>query len=122
MHHTTRAYILPIISGTILSLFGFISVLMFVDPFNAGTIPHIFFYLSLFLTATGIFTLIGIQLRKRFMPGILVEQLRVSSRQAVLAAILLSGLLLLQVNNLLLWWVALTLILFIITIEIFFNA
>lgn len=121
MHHTTRTYILPIIAGTLISLFALGSVVWFVDPYTAGPIPHLFLHLTLFLTLLGAFTLAGIQVRKKFVPGILVEQLRISFRQAILLSILAVGLLLLQSFDLLFWWVALTLILFIITLEIFFN-
>lgn len=121
MHHTTRAYILPILAGTLLSLLALCSIIWFTDPYTSGYTPHLFLYITTFLTATGVFTLLGIQLRKKFIPGILVEQLRVSFRQALLIAILLIGLLILQAAGLMLWWVALTLMLFIITVELFFN-
>jgi hypothetical protein len=122
MHHTTRTYLIPISIGTILSLAGLFSVLWSVDPFTSGAIGHFFFYLTLFLSLAGLFTIAGITLRKRFSPGMYTEQLRMSSRQAILLAILIIALLILQVSGLLLWWVALTLILFIITLEIFLNA
>ena len=122
MHHTTKTYILPLAAGTILSFAAFLSVLWFVDPFASGLSAHVFFYLTLFLTAVGGFALVGIALRKRFVPGIMTEQFAVSLRQAILLAALVSTLLALQANNILYWWVAITLVLFIITVEIFFNA
>lgn len=121
IHHTTRTYILPLIVGTILSLAAFLSVLWFIDPFSGGVSAHFFFYLTLFLTTVGAFTLLGILLRKKFSPAILSEQLALSLRQAVLLALLLSGFLILRVNHLLFWWVGVILILFIITVEVFFN-
>lgn len=122
MHHTTRTYLIPISLGTILSLAALISVLWSVDPFTSGTLGHLFFYLTLFLTLCGIITIIGITLRKRFSPGMYTEQLRISARQAILLSLLIIALLILQVFGLLLWWVGLTLVLFIITVEIFLNA
>jgi hypothetical protein len=122
MHHTTRAYILPLVFGTLLSLAAFCSVLWFVDPFTSGVLAHIFFYLTLFLAAVGVFALIGIALRKKFVPGMLSDQFAVSMRQAVLLSALVSALLILQANNILFWWVGITLVLFIVTVEIFFNA
>lgn len=121
MHHTTRTYLIPISIGTLLSLAGLISVLMSVDPFTSGLMGHIFFYITLFISLCGLITIGGITVRKRFAPGMYTEQLRVSARQAVLLAILMVSLLILQVFGLLLWWVALTLILFIITVEIFLT-
>ncbi len=122
MHHTTRAYILPIVAGTVVGVAAFISILWSVDPFTSGVIPHLFFYLTLFLASGGIFTLLGIWLRKRWIPGVLIKQLQVSSRQALLLSLLITGLVLLQSANLLHWWVGITLVLFIITVEIFFNS
>ncbi len=122
MHHTTRTYLIPISIGTLLSLAAFASVLWSVDPFTSGAIGHLFFYLTLFLSLCGLMTIVGISFRKRYTPGMYIEQLRVSARQAVLLSILIVALLVLQVFSLLLWWVGLTLVLFIITVEIFLNA
>ena len=122
MHNTIRTYLILISIGSILSLAGFISVLIAVDPFTSGLLGHIFFYLTLFLSLSGVITLIGLIIRKRFSPGIYSEQIRISSRQAILLSILILSLLILQTFGLLLWWVGITLILFIITLEIFFNA
>lgn len=122
MHHTTRTYLIPITIGTLLSLAAFASVLWSVDPFTSGVIGHLFFYLTLFLSLCGLITIAGISFRKRYTPGMYIEQLRLSARQAVLLSVLIVALLVLQVFGLLLWWVGLTLVLFIITLEIFLNA
>ena len=122
MHHTTRTYLIPISIGTILSLAGLVSVIISIDPFTSGILGHSFFYITLFLSLCGIITIAGITLRKKVSPGMYTEQLRISSRQAILLSILIVGLLILQVFGLLLWWVGLTLILFIIAVEIFLNA
>lgn len=122
MHHTTRNYLIPISIGTGLSVAAFISVIWFVDPFNSGLLQHFFFYLTLFLACLGVFTLSGILLRKKLAPAMFAEQLSNSFRQGVLLSVLTTGLLLLQVSSLLFWWVALTVVLFIITVEIFLNS
>ena len=122
MHQTTRSYLIPISIGTALCLAAFASVLWFVDPFTASVVAHLFFYITLFLSLSGLITLGGISLRKRFTPGMFTEQLRISFRQAILLSLLIIGLIILQVFSLLFWWVGLTLILFIITVEIFLNA
>ncbi len=122
MHHTTRSYILPISLGTLLCLAGFGSVVWSVDPYTSGWVGHIFFFITLFLSLIGILTLAGIIFRKRFAPGMFTEQLRISFRQGFLLALLIISLLILQIFSLLFWWVGLTLILFIITVEIFLNA
>ena len=105
-----------------MSVAAFISVLLFIDPFAASPIQHIFFYITLFLACIGLFTLGGLSFRKRFAPGMFVEQLRISARQSILLAFMVISLLALQSFGLLYWWVGLTLILFIITVEIFLNS
>lgn len=122
MHQTTRTYLIPICLGTLLSIGSFLSVLYFVDPTTSGLLGHIFFFITLFLSLYGIFTVFGITLRKKFSPGMFTEQLRNSSRQAILIALLITSLILLQLFNLFFWWVGLTIILFIIVLEIFLNA
>lgn len=122
MHQTTRTYLIPITIGTLLSTAAFASVLWSVDPFTSGWAGHIFFFLTLFLTLCGLLTLGGIYFRKKFSPGMFTEQLRISFRQAFLLALLIISLIILQIFSLLFWWVGLTLILFIITVEIFLNA
>ncbi|HEX3099835.1 MAG TPA: hypothetical protein VHQ41_02580 [Patescibacteria group bacterium] len=122
MHHTTRTYLIPISIGTLLCLAALLSVVWSVDPFTSGILGHFFFYLTLFLTLCGAITIGGITIRKKFYPGMYTEQLRTSTRQAILLSILILALLILQVYGLLFWWVGLTLILFIITVEIFLNS
>lgn len=122
MHQTTRTYLIPTTIGTLLSLAAFASVVWSVDPFTSGWTGQIFFFATLFLTLCGLLTLGGIYFRKRFSPGMFTEQLRVSFRQAFLLSLLVIGLVILQIFSLLFWWVGLTLILFIITVEIFLNA
>lgn len=122
MHHTTRNYLIPIGIGTALSLAAFVSILLSVDPYTSGFVPHFFFYLTLYLSLVGIFTTAGTWFRKKLNPGMFIEQLRLSFRQAVLLGILVISLLLLQMLGLLFWWVGITIILFIITLEIFLNA
>lgn len=121
LHHTTRTHILPLIVGTLIALAAFASVLWFIDPYTTGIGSHFFFYLTLFLSSGGIFAIAGILIRKKFMPGILAEQMSASIRQAILLSLLVTGLVMLQTFNVLMWWVAATLILFIIILEIFFN-
>lgn len=122
MHQTTRTYLIPMVIGTLLSVAAFTSVLWFVDPFTSGLVGLVSFFFTLFFALCSLLTLGGIYVRKKFSPGMFTEQLRNSFRQAFLLALLVIGLIVLQIFNLLFWWVGLTLILFIITLEIFLNA
>ncbi len=107
--------------GTLASASGLWSIIKFSDPYNAGLIVHIAFYLLLFLTIAGLTSIVLIFLRYRFIKSVLRNQLDVSLRQGCLVAVLFTSTLLLQVNGLLVWWVAITLVLFVIVLESFFN-
>ena len=113
---------IPLIAiGTALCLGSFISILYLSDPYADGVTAHIFFYLSLFLTITGLFTAIGIILRRRFGTGLYIANLAVSFRQALFIGILIISSLLLLTNGILFWSVEMTLILFLIFLELFLN-
>lgn len=122
LHATTKKYLIPLILGSLVALTGFILVLIYVDPFQTGWLGHFFFYLTLFLTVIGITTISSLIFRQKFFPGIYAELFRVSLRQAILIAILITGLVYLEAHNILYWWVGLTLGLFLIAIESFFSA
>lgn len=107
--------------GIILCGFSLFSIIRFTDPYTAGLVTHILFYLSLFLLCVGIFTLAGIVIRQQFFYGIYIANLITSFRQAILLGLLLSGSLYLQTKGLRLWWVELVFVLFLVTLEIFFN-
>lgn len=122
LHATTKKYLIPLILGSLVALTGFIFVLLYVDPYTTGTLGHLFFYLTIFLATIGIVTTLTLLFRQRFFPGIYAELFRISLRQAVLVAILVTGLVYLEAQNILYWWVGLTLGLFLIAIESFFSS
>lgn len=113
--------ILIIIPSTALAAFSLISVLIFIDPFKASLFIFVIFYLSLFLVCLGLFTILGLILRKLFSKKIYIIQLSQSFRQAVLISLLITFSAFLQANNLLFWWVEISLVLFLIFFEIFAN-
>ncbi len=122
LHGTTKKYLIPLILGSLVALTGFVFVLIYIDPYVSGRLAHTYFYLTLFLSVVGITTLTTLLFRQRFFPGIYSELFRVSLRQATLVATLLTGLVFLEAQNILYWWVGLTLALFLIAIEAFFSA
>jgi hypothetical protein len=122
LHATTKKYLFPLILGSLVATTGLVLVLVFVDPFTSGWKGHFFLYCTLFLATTGITTTLTLLFRQNFFPGIYAELFRVSLRQGVLVAILVSGLIFLEAQNFLHWWVGLTLALFLIAIESFFLA
>ena len=122
VHVTTKKYLIPLVIGSLLAVTGFVFVLLYIDPYTATPLAHFFFYLTLFLSTIGIFSLGSLVFRQKFFPGIYAELFRISIRQGILIAILITGLILLQSQNILHWWVGLTLTLLLIAIESFFSA
>jgi hypothetical protein len=107
--------------STLLAAFSLGSIITFTDPFTASWITFIFFYLSLFLAALGIFTLLGLGLRQILKQKVYVINLSNSFRQAFLISLLIIVSFLLLSQQLLFWWVELSLVLFLLFAEIFFN-
>ncbi len=121
MHQTTKQYLIPLIIGSLVAITGFVFILIYTDPYQAGFLGHLIFYITLFLFTTGIFAIINLIIRRRFFPGIYSEIFLVSLRQAIIIGILVTSLIFLEAINLLFWWVGLTLILFLIAIESFLT-
>jgi len=87
------------------------AILIYFDPTISGPLIFILFYLSLLIASTGIFTLIGLFIRRisqgrRFplLPSRAIRQLEVSFRQGLLLAIILIAALILQSQRILAWW------------------
>lgn len=122
MHQTTKQYLLPLLAGSVVAITGFVFTIIYTDPYQAGILGHIIFYLTLFLFTCGIFSIVNLLIRKRFFPGIYSELFRISLRQGVIIGVLITSLVFLEAVNLLFWWVGLTLALFLIAIESFLTA
>lgn len=110
-----------IIYSTVLSLFSLFSTINFTDPFSSGLLTHLFFYISLFVATLGFFTLSGLGIRQFLFPGHYFTNFKHSFRQGILLGALILIFLILLSKNLLFWWVGGSIILFLITVETFFN-
>lgn len=87
------------------------AILIYFDPIVSGSLIFVLFYLSLLITSTGIFTLIGLFIRRisqkrkfPLLPSRAIRQLEVSFRQGLLLAIILLAVLILQSQRVLAWW------------------
>jgi hypothetical protein len=105
----------------LIAAFSLAAIINFSDPFVASRITLLFFYLSLFLFSLSLFTIIGLILRQWLWPKIFVVNLSHSFRQAFLLSILVCASFGLLASRLLFWWVELSLLLFLLCIEILFN-
>ncbi len=118
---TTKTYLIPLVISSIVAITSFVLVLLYVNPFYTSWIGHVFFYLTLGLAVCGITTTLGLLVRNYFWPGNYAALFVLSLRQGVFIAILIVSLVFFEVLNILYWWVALTLILFLLAIEFFFS-
>ncbi len=87
------------------------AILIYFNPNTSAILIFTLFYLSLLITATGFFTLIGFFIRRlsRRRKGPLplkqaVRNLEISFRQGILLAIILIIVLILQSQRILAWW------------------
>lgn len=107
--------------SAITAAFSLASIINFTDPYKAGWIIFVFFYISLFLLSFSVLTLMSFGLKRWLWPKIYLSDLSASVRQGILLAIFISLSIGLQMNGILFWWLELSLILFLIVIEIFIN-
>lgn len=121
MAENIKMHLALLVSGTLLSAFSVASIIFFSDPKTAGNFTHSFLYLSLFLFWLGLFTLIGILIRRRLNSGLYITSLKISTRQAFLISLLITVSLALKAQDLLFWWVEAGFVLLLIVIELFAN-
>ena len=96
-------------------------VILYINPFQAGILGFLFFYVSLLLALIGTFSLAGFLIRIILIKKEVISKLvGISFRQAILFAVLIVGLLFLQSKQLLTWWNILLLVLALTILEFFF--
>jgi hypothetical protein len=110
-----------ITTGIILSALSIASIIGVTRPDSISTATLTLLYLSIFLFTAGICMLVGMFIRQRLQAGLYTKNFKISLRQGILAGVLITSSLALNAHNLLFWWVAITLVLLLAVIEIFFN-
>jgi hypothetical protein len=89
------------------------AILIYFNPNMSNLLVYILFYLSLFISSAGFFTLFGLAgrwfsqkkiLRSRSSTSRAAHQLETSFRQGLLLAVILTGVLILQSQRSLTWW------------------
>jgi len=107
--------------ATVLCWGGWLLVLFFVNPYEAGWLVFLFFYASLFLGLCGLFSIIGFVVRFIFIKNeFAYQQVKRAWRQGLILAGALTTALFLQSQALLVWWNLLLLVLLVGGIEYFF--
>lgn len=118
--HTT-GYTATIVFLTLLALFSAASIVVFTTPHSLPWYTFALFYLSIFLSATGLALLAGVAFRYKLLQERFLPALLTSLRQGILIAVLIVSSLILQAERLLYWWVELSIILLLVVIEVLFN-
>ena len=116
-----KSYLIIISISTALCWIGFLSVLLSINPETTGWRGFLFFYGSLFLALIGSFSLLGFASRfliKRDL--VLYKQINIASRQAIMLALLMVTVLVLQSQRYLFWWNIILLIIIFSLLELFF--
>ncbi|HBH16751.1 MAG: hypothetical protein UV57_C0050G0005 [Parcubacteria group bacterium GW2011_GWD2_43_10] len=102
---TLRQYLAWLAIGTLVSWGALVLVMTYLNPQTAGTTGFLFFYLSLFLSLGGTFTLVGFAWRYwRHRDEVLFRHVSMSFRQGILLALAVVLASWLKTNNLLTWW------------------
>ncbi len=102
-----------LVVATLLASACLVAILIYFSPFASEEIIFVLFYASLFISSTGILTLIGMFIRwisytKLFHAplrrGMAMRQFEISFRQGMLLALVLLAVLILQGQRILFWW------------------
>ncbi len=118
-----RSYIFLMLLATIACFLAFLAVIYFFDPFAGGIWALLFFYLSLFLTLIGSFSIFGLFVRLIFTKEKLVlKKVIISFRQAIWFSLLIIISLHLKSLDLLVWKNIILLILAFTLLELFFMS
>lgn len=116
---TLRKYLTLVISLTLICWLIFLLVIFLIDPEQLGILGFFLFYFSLFLALGGTLSIIGFLIRARLFQDLIFYQVKIAFRQGFILSGLIVFLLVLKGLNLLYWWNAIILILFLISLEIF---
>ena len=114
-------FLTGVLLTTLLSLACLTAILVYFEPASSDWMIISLFYLSVFISAAGMMSLLGLiarRISKKSRTFLTAErQVWISFRQGILLAIILVGALIMQSYNLLVWWSLLILVAIISTVE-----
>lgn len=118
---TLQSYLWGLRIGTLISFAALCAVIFLTDPVDIGMIAFVLFYMTFFLTASGIGVLMLTWIWRRMAKEMLtLGEMGMAIRQGILLGILLTIVIGLQQTKILLWWVTLIVIAGIFLIELYF--
>ena len=102
---------------------AFISVLFLINPFEAGFLGFVFFYVSLAFALIGTFSILGFVFRTYIKKDdMAVKHINIASRQSFLFTLMVLLALVLQSLKYLVWWNLILLVLVLAFVELFFMS
>lgn len=114
-------YLIIMTFSAILGWIAWILVLIYIDPFKAGIVGFVFFYLSLLFALIGTLSVIGYFIRSKIhKEEITYQQVSNAFRQAILLGILVAGSLFLKSIGLLNWFNIIIFIIALVLLEVFY--
>lgn len=119
---TLKEFIIWMFLGTLICWSAFGIILYTTNPFEAGTVAFIFFYISMVLALTGTLTLAGLFTRVFILKrdDFAARRVTASFRQGIFLAVAFSAGLLLMSKDLITWWNITLFVLGITLLEFFF--
>lgn len=118
----TRLYLFVLFCITLFSLGFFILMLFNTNPYNSDIFTVSMFFVSLFIFITGIITLIGFYVRVKMSNNeVFYANFKPSLRQALLFALAIVGIFVLNSLKVLTWWDGIMLALSILLVEMYFQ-
>jgi hypothetical protein len=119
---TLKEFIIWMLLGTLICWAAFGIVIYTTNPFEAGALAFIFFYITLILSMTGSLTLVGLFTRIFVLKrdDFVARRVTASFRQGIFLSFVLAAGLLLMSKDLLTWWNITLFVLGITLLEFFF--
>lgn len=116
---TLRQYLFLMSFGTGLCWLAWFFIILNIDPKQAGFFGFSFFYLSLFISLLGTFSILGFWIRKKILRNddIVFRHVKRTFRQGFFLSCGIIILLLLQQTNILTWWLILMVVVIMIVLE-----
>jgi hypothetical protein len=118
---TLRSYLWGLRIGTLTSFAALCAVIFFTDPIDIGYIAFVLFYITFFLTMSGLSIVILTWLWHKMAKDVVtLGEVGMAVRQGFLLGLLMSILIGMQQMRILLWWDALIVVAAILLIELYF--
>ncbi|MAF20777.1 MAG: hypothetical protein CMI55_03800 [Parcubacteria group bacterium] len=110
-------YLAGLVLASLLASVCLVAILIYFNPFSSDSSVFILFYLTLFISTAGFFTLTGWLIRRfsfkrkiQLSTNRLIHYLEISFRQGLFLAVILIAVLILQSQRILAWWYLLILV------------